>query len=77
MFLYFRAVSGVYKKTLIINLPGSKKASDECLRVVACVIPHAVSLIRDEQEVSKQFHDQSNSRAINKSNIPVSLILYV
>ncbi|MBM7624531.1 MogA/MoaB family molybdenum cofactor biosynthesis protein [Sporohalobacter salinus] len=43
-----RAVSGVIKETLIINLPGSPKAVQECLEVIISVLPHAIDLIQDE-----------------------------
>jgi len=66
-------VSGIYEKTLIINLPGSSKASKECLCVVASAIPHAVSLIKDEKEISNQFHKQLNFTT-NESRIPVCQI---
>jgi len=66
-------VSGIYEKTLIINLPGSSKASKECLCVVASAIPHAVSLIKDEKEISKQFHNQLDFTTNNESSIPVRL----
>lgn len=64
-------MSGIYEKTLIINLPGSSKASEECLYVVASAIPHAVSLIKDEKEISKEFHKQLNVTTQNESRIPV------
>lgn len=67
----FRAVAGIYNKTLIINLPGSKNASEQCLRVISCVIPHAVSLIKDKKETSKQFHNQFNFKTNNESIVPV------
>lgn len=71
----FRGVSGVCEKTLIINLPGSQKASKECLQVISSVIPHAVSLIRDKKEVSKQFHEQLSDQVVNvhfdESKVPV------
>ncbi|MBF0464817.1 MAG: MogA/MoaB family molybdenum cofactor biosynthesis protein [Nitrospirae bacterium] len=41
-----RAVVGVYKQTLIINLPGSTKAVRENLAVVTGVIPHALEKIK-------------------------------
>jgi len=41
-----RAVAGVRKKCLIINLPGNPKAVRECLEVVLPVIPHAVDIIK-------------------------------
>jgi len=75
LFPYFRAVSGIYKKTLIINLPGSKDASEQCLRIIRNAIPHAISLIRDEKDISKQFHNQFNSEVNNESKVPVRKII--
>ena len=46
--LLSRAVAGVRKKCLIINLPGSPKAVDECLEVILPAIPHAVEIIKGE-----------------------------
>ncbi len=43
-----RAVSGIRKKSLIINLPGSPKAVRENLGFIEKAIPHAVNLLRDE-----------------------------
>jgi len=43
-----RAVAGVRRKCLIINLPGSPKGVRECLRVVLPVIPHAMEIIKGE-----------------------------
>lgn len=40
-----RAVSGIRKSTLIINLPGSPKAVKESLEFVLPVIPHAVEVL--------------------------------
>ncbi|XP_050438861.1 gephyrin-like isoform X2 [Adelges cooleyi] len=57
MAMLSRPVSGVFEHTLIINLPGSKKASEECLRIVAKVIPHAVSLIKNENDITNNFHN--------------------
>ncbi|MGR3300893.1 MAG: MogA/MoaB family molybdenum cofactor biosynthesis protein [Candidatus Scalindua sp.] len=39
-----RAVSGMYKDTLIINLPGSPKGVSECLAVVLEAIPHVLEV---------------------------------
>ena len=41
-----RAVAGIRGDCLIINLPGSPKAVQECLEVVLPVIPHAVDIIK-------------------------------
>lgn len=43
-----RATAGVRGKCLIINLPGSPKAVQECLEVVLPAIPHAVEIIKGE-----------------------------
>jgi len=37
-----RAVAGIRKATLIINLPGSPRAARECLEVVLPALPHAL-----------------------------------
>jgi molybdopterin biosynthesis enzyme MoaB len=37
-----RAVVGVRKHTLIINVPGSPKGARECLESIAPALPHAL-----------------------------------
>jgi molybdopterin adenylyltransferase len=41
-----RAVSGIRKKSLIINLPGSPKAVRENLGFIEAAIPHAIELLQ-------------------------------
>jgi molybdopterin adenylyltransferase len=43
-----RAVAGIRKKCLIINLPGSPKAVRECLEVILPAIPHALQVLKGE-----------------------------
>jgi len=43
-----RAVAGLRGQCLIINLPGSPKAVQECLEVILPAIPHAVDIIKGE-----------------------------
>lgn len=43
-----RAIAGIRKHTLIINLPGSPKAAVECLGVFLPVMAHAVETLRGE-----------------------------
>jgi len=44
-----RQVAGVRGRTLVICLPGSPKGAADCLRAVAELLPHAVSLVRGEK----------------------------
>lgn len=43
-----RAVSGIRRQTLMINLPGSPKAALENFSVVAPVLEHAIQLLADD-----------------------------
>ncbi|HEY5512256.1 MAG TPA: molybdopterin adenylyltransferase [Geomonas sp.] len=45
-----RAVAGIRKNTLIINLPGSPKAATECIGFVWPAVPHAVAKIQGDPE---------------------------
>jgi molybdopterin biosynthesis enzyme MoaB len=43
-----RAVAGIRKRTLIVNLPGSPKAAVENLDVIMPVLPHAFQLLKED-----------------------------
>jgi len=43
-----RIVTGIRKKTLIVNLPGSPKGAVENFQVVVPVLPHAVQLLQED-----------------------------
>lgn len=43
-----RAVAGIRKQTLIINMPGSPKAVSECLDVIIPVLEHGIQILRGE-----------------------------
>lgn len=53
-----RAVAGIRKKCLIINLPGNPKAMSEAMPVLAPVLPHALNVLigesTDEHHVARQ-----------------------
>jgi len=40
-----RATAGTRGRTLIINLPGSPRAVEECLAVIEPVLPHALAIL--------------------------------
>ena len=44
--MFSRAVSGLRKKTLIINLPGSPKAVTEALEYILPRLPHGLDVLR-------------------------------
>ncbi|XP_073783406.1 gephyrin a isoform X9 [Danio rerio] len=52
-----RPVCGIRGKTLIINLPGSKKGSQECFQFILPALPHAIDLLRDAIVKVKEVHD--------------------
>jgi molybdenum cofactor synthesis domain-containing protein len=43
-----RIVTGIRKRTLIINLPGSPKGAVENLQVAIPVLPHAIQLLKND-----------------------------
>jgi molybdenum cofactor synthesis domain-containing protein len=45
-----RAVAGVRRETLIVNLPGSLKAATENLSAILSALPHAVKMLRGEMK---------------------------
>uniref|UniRef100_A0A673CSK0 Gephyrin n=1 Tax=Sphaeramia orbicularis TaxID=375764 RepID=A0A673CSK0_9TELE len=49
-------VCGIRGKTLIINLPGSKKGSQECFQFILPALPHAIDLLREATVRVKSTH---------------------
>lgn len=56
MAMLSRLVCGIRNRTLIINLPGSRKGSQECLEFASPAIPHAVDQLRENKHKTDQFH---------------------
>lgn len=47
MAMLSRGLAGVRGRTLIINLPGSPKAVEQCLTYIMDVLPHAINLLTE------------------------------
>ncbi len=50
MAMISRSVVGIRRGTLIVTLPGSPKAVEECLEVILPVLPHALEILKDRSE---------------------------
>lgn len=57
MAIISRALAGIRRECLIINLPGSPKAATENLAVVWSAVPHAVEKIQGDQRDCEQCFD--------------------
>jgi molybdopterin adenylyltransferase len=55
-----RAASGIRKRCLIVNLPGSPKAAVENLQTITPVLPHAVQLLQEDPQ-AESGHQASAS----------------
>ncbi len=45
-----RAVSGICKRSLIVNLPGSVKAVEQCLKIILPTLKHGIEILRGETQ---------------------------
>lgn len=45
-----RAIAGIRRQTLIVNLPGSPKGAVENLETILPALPHAVQMLRDNPD---------------------------
>ena len=66
-----RAVGGIRKRTLIVNLPGSPRAAVENLEAVWPAIPHAIDKIRGDPPIALErrrlaFQDHLGNSAIGR-----------
>uniref|UniRef100_A0A2M4AQU4 Putative molybdopterin biosynthesis protein n=2 Tax=Anopheles triannulatus TaxID=58253 RepID=A0A2M4AQU4_9DIPT len=67
-----RAVCGVRNRTLIVNLPGSKKAVQECYESIVDVLPHVLNLLSDGEidRVRETHHEvQQGESGIKRAHV--------
>ena len=55
-----RAIAGIRKKTLIINLPGSPKGAVENLQSVLSAIPHGIDILKGEASECASIKEVNN-----------------
>ena len=51
-----RAQAGIHKRTLIVNLPGSVKAVEECLGFVLPTLQHGIEILRGDASECGNHH---------------------
>lgn len=61
-----RAVCGIRKTTLIVNMPGSPKAVSECFMAIVDVLEHAIDLINGHDSKSNGHHN--NNQVVPNQN---------
>jgi molybdopterin adenylyltransferase len=62
-----RAVAGMRRKVLIVNLPGSPRAALENFQVIQSVLSHAVELLRDHPESEQHHSSESIARRVSRN----------
>jgi molybdenum cofactor synthesis domain-containing protein len=55
-----RAQAGIHKRTLIVNLPGSVKAVEECLGFVLPTLQHGIEILRGDASECGNHHEHKD-----------------
>lgn len=59
-----RAAAGIRKSSLIINLPGSRKAASECLEAVIDPVKHGLDVLLGTSEDCATIHEKKSGKVI-------------
>ncbi|XP_028398676.1 gephyrin-like [Dendronephthya gigantea] len=68
MAMLSRPVCGIRSETLIINLPGSFKGSQECFNFIAPALPHALDVLCERQTNVQHVHKTLQNIAANTAD---------
>uniref|UniRef100_A0AC34QPQ1 Molybdopterin molybdotransferase n=1 Tax=Panagrolaimus sp. JU765 TaxID=591449 RepID=A0AC34QPQ1_9BILA len=71
-----RLAAGIYRSTLIINLPGSPKACAECFQVLEPILNHAVHLLTNKTEEIAAEHFQIQEHSESEINRELAAGIY-
>ncbi len=66
-----RGIAGIKRSTLIVNLPGSRKASEENLEVILPVLDHAIKLLRGHTAHPDDRQQQEAGSRGEAASLPV------
>jgi molybdenum cofactor synthesis domain-containing protein len=58
-----RGIAALRGKSLIVNLPGSPRGARDHLQAVAEVLPHALTVLREDPRAGPPSHPESESRS--------------
>ena len=65
-----RAVCGIRRRSLIVNLSRSMKVSQECLEIIYPALPHTIDLLRDPlTDVRATHHARQSQRGSHQSSL--------
>ncbi|XP_074645506.1 gephyrin-like isoform X2 [Tubulanus polymorphus] len=76
MAMLSRPVCGSRGKSLIVNLPGSRKGAVECLGFVSSALPHAVALLHDRKMQVKVTHTEMQPKERHERHIEKNVSVF-
>ena len=68
MAMLSRPVCGIRGSTLIVNLPGSKKGSQECFEFIAPTLQHAFDLLTENVDKVRKTHSSMEKVCVHKES---------
>nr|XP_042900094.1 gephyrin [Parasteatoda tepidariorum] len=64
-----RSVCGMRGQSLILNLPGSKKGSQECFEMIANVLPHALDQLKGKIKKVMKLHSELQGEGTDRTKL--------